>query len=835
MGPAESAASLASATSSDYPVLLVTGSPERTYALVAGVEVVRLEGDDVLLRSDTLGLRLEGPSARLFAERLAPKLVTPRSVADLQAAMPETDAESLQLFLEGLVAAGAIRHGSKPGTPSDATILALLAQLGRTLDLDPLRRLRVGIVGLEAHGAHLAANLVSLRVGALALVDPFPLREGHLPLMPSVPGLALGRSRAATLVARLREGATGTRIEDRGALGRAEIEALAGECDVLVSCIDRGFSAASLWVNRAALARRIPALYGQLAGHIALVGPFVVPGETACFLCWRMRAIACELDYEAGMRYEEWLDARRQSVQDERAVLPGLPAYVGSLLTTEIVKLALGLAPPALTGTVHEFNGLTFDSKAHAILAVPDCPACGSPTTPPLPASRVDLETDGPRGDVLGSAPTLVSSRSGLIRDLELLPKDASEPELPYVYRAQLANRQFHDTEDARYWSCSGKGLTDDAARRSALGEAVERYGGFAWSAATLRYGRRDEIDSDTLDPRALVLFADEQYSAALPYSRYDDATAMSWMPARDLVSGRVVQVPALAALMDYHPRSDAEHLFPVTSNGLGGGATLADAALAATQEVIERDAFLLTWLNQLPAQRVDPNTHPEAELVGICHAYRRRGIAVELFALARDHPCHVFLALAVAEDDRELPAVVTGLGADIDPAVAARRAILEIGQVRPALRANLRRASTQTRLSELLANPSAVHDLEDHDLLYASPHMRSAFGFLRAAPMTNFNWETQARTTGDKLDLLIDAFARAGRQLLYCDLTPAELQRLHLYSVRAILPEFQPIYFGEQERRLGGRRLFDFPAHLGFGAVSRTIASLNPNPHPLA
>ena len=58
-----------------------------------------------------------------------------------------------------------------------------------------------------------------------------------------------------------------------------------------------------------ATSRHLPALYGQIAAARALVGPLVVPGETACYMCWRMRAIASEEDFEAAMRFEELNDA----------------------------------------------------------------------------------------------------------------------------------------------------------------------------------------------------------------------------------------------------------------------------------------------------------------------------------------------------------------------------------------------------------------------------------------------------------------------------------------------------------------------------------------------
>ena len=59
---------------------------------------------------------------------------------------------------------------------------------------------------------------------------------------------------------------------------------------------------------------------------------------------------------------------------------------------------------------------------------------------------------------------------------------------------------------------CSGKGMTVDAARVSALGEAVERYSGGCWLADELLFASRSELDGPSLDPRRLVLYRPEQY-----------------------------------------------------------------------------------------------------------------------------------------------------------------------------------------------------------------------------------------------------------------------------------------------------------------------------------
>ncbi|HEY8200228.1 MAG TPA: YcaO-like family protein, partial [Actinomycetota bacterium] len=168
----------------------------------------------------------------------------------------------------------------------------------------------------------------------------------------------------------------------------------------------------------------------------------------------------------------------------------------------------------------------------------------------------------------------------------------------------------------------------------------------------------------------------------------------------------------------------------------------------------------------------------------------------------------------------------------------AARKAVLEVAQVRPALRIRLRQAKARARLEELVANPALVSELEDHDLLYASRQWLRAFDFLRPGPLLDASWDdpgVNGPTHAGALEHLAEHCRRAGRHLLYSNLTPPDMETLGLFTVRVLIPGLQPIDFGANRIRLGGRRLFDLPVELGLRASPATWAELNPLPHPLA
>ena len=177
--------------------------------------------------------------------------------------------------------------------------------------------------------------------------------------------------------------------------------------------------------------------------------------------------------------------------------------------------------------------------------------------------------------------PVLVSPLCGVVRELRRIHKDPSEPLEPFIYRAELSNHLFQSGDDATALHCSGKGFSDEEARTSALGEALERYGGSCQPRDGIHVARRADLDGESLDPRALVLYADFQYPE-LPYARYEPQTEIGWVRGRRWGDDAAVWIPAVGVLLAYEVRQHGEYLCPLTSNGLAAGPTF-DAADATT------------------------------------------------------------------------------------------------------------------------------------------------------------------------------------------------------------------------------------------------------------
>lgn len=326
------------------------------YKAIGGIDAVRLEDGAVLLKSDMVSCRLEGESAGIVADRLLPALAGWQPRAALEALLADYPPDDVAAVLAELVAAGLVRErADAPEAGAQSPALDALAAL--TVDEGEaaarLAALRVGLFGLDRLGLIVGEALARAGVGTLLLGDPARQDEA-----------------AAILQAGPR-----TRVRaGPAALSREAVEALAAELDLMIVTFDRGFLAARHWVNRAALATGTPALFADLSLTEALVGPTLLPGKTACYMCFRMRHLATRDKFADVFALEQHLDERKDAAA-ARPLFPGLVESAAGLVLGEAMRLLAGLMP-ALAGVVVRFDAFVPALERHRLLRQPDCPHC---------------------------------------------------------------------------------------------------------------------------------------------------------------------------------------------------------------------------------------------------------------------------------------------------------------------------------------------------------------------------------------------------------------------------------------------------------------------------
>jgi ribosomal protein S12 methylthiotransferase accessory factor len=366
-----------------------------------------------------------------------------------------------------------------------------------------------------------------------------------------------------------------------------------------------------------------------------------------------------------------------------------------------------------------------------------------------------------------------------------------------------------------------GLGWQQAAAR--AIGEVLERYAACQLDPARLRVASWKEVSGP--GPECYQLFSAAQWSAGLPYVRFTEDTVLEWVQGWDLATGDPVSVPAKRVCLASPCGRWLADIGPTTSTGLACGRNRDAVLLAGLLEVIERDAFALTWWRRLPTVPIHlPAYGPLGRLAR--DRFNRSGLSFVFRLLPTDTGVPVVLAL-VLDPDAERSVAAVGAAAHLDPAAALLKAWLEAVQTRAWLRQMGGGAGYDP--GPAFEN---VRRFSDHVRLFGQPQSLPHLDFLVETPRSPVDLEElieQSDTQGADLAHCLGRLARCGLRAVAVELTPPELAVCGFVAVKVLVPGMVDIAASHAHPFLGSRRLWETPARLGFDPGHEP----NPYPHP--
>ena len=189
---------------------------------------------------------------------------------------------------------------------------------------------------------------------------------------------------------------------------------------------------------------------------------------------------------------------------------------------------------------------------------------------------------------------------------------------------------------------------SDRSALISTLAEAVERHLWYTVEFSdVVRASARDILaQGHVLLPEQFAGFTREQRANIQRLTLHPDAE-YRWVCGQSLVSGKPVWVPAQVAsgkygIENFRKGHEPVILEPITT-GMAAGPSQAFARLGGALEIIERDAFMITWLNQISPPRIDlakfnKKSSDVRALLAKCARYR---LSVDAMLLPSDAPAY--------------------------------------------------------------------------------------------------------------------------------------------------------------------------------------------------
>jgi molybdopterin-synthase adenylyltransferase len=135
--------------------------------------------------------------------------------------------------------------------------------------------------------------------------------------------------------------------------------------------------------NAACLKHGVRWISARIDRSQAVIGPFIVPDQTACFTCLELRARAnADHPQEHEAIYRHWKST--DGCPDSWPTIAPFVNIVGNYVALDVQRILSGSQPSVVLGRLLNLNLNTFEARFNTILKLPRCPACSRARERPL-------------------------------------------------------------------------------------------------------------------------------------------------------------------------------------------------------------------------------------------------------------------------------------------------------------------------------------------------------------------------------------------------------------------------------------------------------------------
>lgn len=420
-------------------------------------------------------------------------------------------------------------------------------------------------------------------------------------------------------------------------------------------------------------------------------------------------------------------------------------------------------------------------------------------------------------------AQQLVSSRMGLIRNIR--ERRSPDDGLNVIDVVGKLRRSLSTGEYVSETNGGGN-FSRLNAQAAAIGECIERYALGIYDVNQLVSATIREVDAPVSTPESLTFFTDTQYELpGFPIRRFTPDVRLRWVSGCSAISGEAASVPASLVYLPYAYTPEEFSLSYQMSIGTSCHTSLAEAALRAILEVVERDALTICWESR--------TSFPPINKEQVCEFTRTLNtpeLSILSFDLTND--LEIPVVLTIVTSSLKEPEVSIGIAAHIDGEKALEKSVIEaITSFRSSiyLCRDDRRSRTDIK-ADLIRTPH----MNLHALYHSRRDALTAFEFLLTSTLPPV---TMTRGTGSAAPALLDAtVARlkcAKQETVLFDLTPDEVRCHGLFVVRAVIPGLVRQTVGLVLRHLRNPRILGVPNKLGYPSECRSLTDILQNQIP--
>lgn len=343
---------------------------------------------------------------------------------------------------------------------------------------------------------------------------------------------------------------------------------------------------------------------------------------------------------------------------------------------------------------------------------------------------------------------------------------------------------------------------------------------------ATLSVG--EALSRGGIDPGRFTGFSAKQRTS-LPNLAFTKDSKFLWIEGVSHVSGRTVRVPAHTVSQAWFSQAVMQtgtepYLRAPITTGLATGRTLKEATLRGLLEVIERDAFMISYLNQLilPRLNLEVMADEDLDLANVYSSFKRYRLEPHVILLLTDFDIPIALSVLIDRTGKG-PAVSVGAKASFTLREALFGALSESLAVRLSSR----------RKEEIKLPPKEKFGRNERLAWWADPAQLPLIETFVQGPLTTLSLteEAKQKTVQEQVAQLVQYCRKRGYEAVTIDLSSSKCNVSPLKVAFSMIPELQPLHLNEAYPAFAGARLTEVPQ--GKGYLPRKEIYREPHPFP--
>jgi len=378
-----------------------------------------------------------------------------------------------------------------------------------------------------------------------------------------------------------------------------------------------------------------------------------------------------------------------------------------------------------------------------------------------------------------------------------------------------------------------GTGFLPNESMIRILGETVERYAQLMSDyslSSNLKYGRYEDLTNtgeNVLPLEFLSFYADDQLNRhGFPFEKFSVNSKLSWVKMHSVYDNSAIWVPAQLVLVGYNIKKDKNEpwLTSAVTTGTAAHINYSSAFRAALLELIQLDSVMGHWFSGWNAYEIEMDDRLSS-LKALIKQYASENLHRYIFYYIPNPDLAGFSIACVYIQDRGLPKVVIGLGADLSLEQAMYKAFLETVASVGLARMVVFKGKYEIDKHNSSIEPESLYDLDRNVEYYGfgNKFERIEERFLNMPKMKATDLPADVEVTSlEQVNILVSSFKRSNKQLYFLDLTGIEERTLGFKVVRVWSPQILGLCLPSTPQTL-------HPRFADFGGIKHA----DPHPYP--